>query len=328
MASTIVRMHLESVDRFQKRETWEHLGEADREVLQRDVAPLPSEIETDDIESRLFDLTALRMQLALAEGDTGAFETRRQRVVEIAQLLEEKTTIPAVKAQLAYLASIKESGFWEGIGLTELEELRLRLRGLTLFLDRKKRKIVYTDFQDEVMAVHEVEIDSMPKMTGAEYEKKVKEYLKNHLDHLVIRRLRTNQPLTATDLDGLETTLAEIGEEEGEALLSGLLARSDAPSLAHFVRSLVGLDRSAAQSVFSRFLGDRSLTPPQIRFVKAVIDQLTSRGVMDASALYEPPFSNLHAGGPDELFAGQEQVIEGIFEKLKVMNSDLKALSG
>jgi type I restriction enzyme R subunit len=38
---------------------------------------------------------------------------------------------------------------------------------------------------------------------------------------------------------------------------------------------------------------------------------------MDASALYEPPFSSLHAGGPDELFIGKENVIEGIFEKLK-----------
>lgn len=28
------------------------------------------------------------------------------------------------------------------------------------------------------------------------------DYLRQHLDHLVIRRLRTNQPLTALDLKG------------------------------------------------------------------------------------------------------------------------------
>ena len=69
----------------------------------------------------------------------------------------------------------------------------------------------------------------MPKMTGVQYEKKVKAYLKNHLDHIVIHRLRTNQPLTATDLLGLERTLAEIGEDDGQTLLTGLLARSEAP---------------------------------------------------------------------------------------------------
>ncbi len=100
-----------------------------------------------------------------------------------------------------------------------LEELRLRLRGLVPFLDKKKRKIVYTDFQDEVMGVREEEAVYMPKMTGAQYEKKVKDYLRNHLDHLVIRRLRTNQPLTAKDLQGLEKTLAEIGEEDGRCSL-------------------------------------------------------------------------------------------------------------
>ena len=49
---------------------------------------------------------------------------------------------------------------------------------------------------------------------------------------------------------------------------------------------------------------------------------------MEASALYEPPFSNLHAEGPDALFGGKENVIEGIFEKLKAVNSELIARVG
>ena len=321
----IVRMHLEAVNRFRERTAWEQLNDSDRGVLHREVAGLPSQIEMDEIESRMFDLTALSMQLARAEGDMGVFEGHRKRIVEIAMLLEEKTTIPAVKAQLGYLVAMQDTGFWQGIDLNGLEDLRLRLRGLVPFLDKKKRKIVYTDFQDKVMAVREEPVPYMPKMTGAQYERKVKDYLKNHLDHIVIRRLRNNKPLTKADLDGLERTLAEIGEGDGETLLTGLLARSAAPSLAHFVRSMVGLDRSAAQSAFSEFLNDRSLTPPQIRFVEMVIDQLTARGVMEASALYEAPFSSVHAGGPDELFAGKGRVIEGIFEKLKTLRSGLLA---
>jgi len=121
----IVRMHLQEVERFQDRDVWAQLDESDHETLQREVAGLPSEIETDEIEARLFDLTALRMQLALAENDMGAFEISRQRVVEIAMLLEEKSAIPAVKTQLEYLATLQENGFWEGIGLGGLEELRL-----------------------------------------------------------------------------------------------------------------------------------------------------------------------------------------------------------
>jgi len=243
-------------------------------------------------------------------------------------LLEEKSAIPAVKAQLGYLAALQESDFWEGIGLKELEELRLRLRGLVPFLDRKTRQIVYTDFQDEILSVREETVVPMARMTGVQYEKKVKSYLDAHRDHLVVHKLRTNQPLTETDLKGLETALLEIGEGDGEELLAGLLARSESPSLVHFVRGMVGMDRAAAQAAFSEFLGDRSLTPPQIRFVEMVIDQLTARGIMDASALYEPPFSKLHAEGPDALFDGKENVIEGIFERLEEVGGGLVAESG
>jgi type I restriction enzyme, R subunit len=324
----IVRMHLESVERFQKRDVWESLSESDREELRRWVAGLPSEMETDDIEMRLFDHAALRMQLALVENSAGTFETLRKRVVEIAMLLEEKSTIPAVKEQLSYLASIQEMSFWEGINLEILEDMRMRLRGLVVFLDKPERKIVYTDFQDEVLDVRDEDAIYIPKMTGAQYERKVKEYLRNHPDHLVIHRLRSIQPLTETDLQGLEQTLVEIGEDDGTTLLNDLLERSGAPSLAWFVRNLVGMDRTAAQAAFSIFLSDRSLAAPQIRFVEMIIDQLTARGVMEASALYEPPFTSLHAGGPDELFAGKDNVIEGIFDALDAVHSELKKQVG
>ena len=313
----IVRLHQETVDRFQKRGAWLNLSESDRASLSNEVAGLPSEVETDDVESRLFDLTLLRMQVALAEGDQTGYESGRKRVVEIAMLLEEKGSVPAVRAQLEYLARMQESEFWEGMNLDQLEEVRMRLRGLVPFLDKKKRKVVYTAFQDEVLGVRREGVVEAPKMTGLEYEKKVMVYLKSHRDSLVIQRLRMNQPLTPQDLESLEKTLAEIGDEEGQELLSGLLERRGAPSLVHFVRSLVGMDRKAAQAAFTEYLSDSSLSPPQIRFIEMVIDQLTSRGMMEASALYEPPFSNLHGGGPDALFAGKEAVIDGIFQKLK-----------
>jgi len=87
----------------------------------------------------------------------------------------------------------------------------------------------------------------------------------------------------------------------------------------------MGLDRAAAQAAFGEFLSDRSLNPSQIRFVEMVIEQLTARGVMDASALYESPFSKIHGGGPDELFSGKENVIEGIFKKLEEVNTGVTA---
>ena len=49
---------------------------------------------------------------------------------------------------------------------------------------------------------------------------------------------------------------------------------------------------------------------------------------MEASALYEPPFTNLHAGGPEALFGGKKNVTEGIFDTLKAVQSGLMVKAG
>lgn len=325
----IVRMQLEAVERFQAREAWESLSDADRQTLEQHLAALPSQLEIDDVESRLFDLTALKMQLGLLQGDQNLYEKQRQRVVQIAELLEDKTAIPAVADQADYLQGLQTPEFWEGMTLDLLEQMRLRVRGLVPFIDRKKRTVVYSNLQDDILGIRDGEVISMPKMTGAQYEKKVREYLRNHLDNVVIQRLRTNRPLTEKNLEELQTMLVQIGEDEGETLLSDLLARSQAPSLAHFVRSLVGMDREAVQAAFSQFLSDESLSPRQIRFVELIIDQLTQNGTIDAKALYEAPFSDLHGGGPEALFEGKENVVKGIFSALGALESPaVKAANG
>ena len=104
---------------------------------------------------------------------------------------------------MAYLRSLQETSFWEGINLELLEDMRLRMRGLVQFLDKHKRAIVYTDFQDEIIGTREEEVLHIPKMTSVQYERKVAAYLKDHLSNIAIHRLRTNQPLTPSDLEGL-----------------------------------------------------------------------------------------------------------------------------
>ena len=324
----IVKEKLETVERFQTPEAWESLSEDDRELLSRDLAGLPSELPPEDIESRIFDLTAIRMQLAHAESDPVAFEAGRKKVIDLAMLLLEKTTIPAVRAHLEYIASIQEDAFWDGINLVLLEDMRLRLRGLVRFLDKQNRKIVFTDLTDEIIGVRDDGFIEMPKMTGPQYEKKVREYLRNHENHVSIHRLYMNEPLTKADLDGLEKALIEIGANDGPVLLSGLIDKSRAPSFAHFVRGLVGLDRAAAQAAFSAFLSSNDLKPKQTRFVEMIIEQLTVRGVVGPDALYEPPFSDLDVGGPESVFDGRVDVIEGVFTALAHAHVGLAAAPG
>ena len=49
-----------------------------------------------------------------------------------------------------------------------------------------------------------------------------------------------------------------------------------------------------------------------------IIDQLTARGVMETSALYdEAPFISLDTGGMESLFAGHDKIIDGLVTALE-----------
>lgn len=73
-----------------------------------------------------------------------------------------------------------------------------------------------------------------------------------------------------------------------------------------FIRSLVGLDRSAAKRVFEGFLSNKTLNANQIEFVNLVIDHLTHSGWLDPSRLYETPFIDFSARGVEGVFKPDE----------------------
>jgi len=118
-----------------------------------------------------------------------------------------------------------------------------------------------------------------------------------------MQRLRRNQPLTPGDLDELQRFLLSHGVGTERAIQR---AGEECNGFGLFIRSLVGLDRNAAKELFADFLADGTHTATQIRFINEILDELTSRGVMDPARLYDPPFSDLAPTGPEDLFSVDE----------------------
>jgi type I restriction enzyme R subunit len=67
--------------------------------------------------------------------------------------------------------------------------------------------------------------------------------------------------------------------------------------LGRFIRSIVGLDQSAANAAFSRFINNPALNPAQIRFVNLIIQSLTTNGVVEVEHLFSPPFTEISGHG-------------------------------
>lgn len=84
-----------------------------------------------------------------------------------------------------------------------------------------------------------------------------------------------------------------------------------------FLRSIVGLDRAAAQEHFVEFIADGA-SADQIEFVNLVIEHLSRNGVIDPGLLYDSPFSDRTPDGPDGIFG--EQDVDRLLARVRTIN--------
>lgn len=205
--------------------------------------------------------------------------------------------------QAAFLEAVAGVDWWADVTLPMLEQARRRMRGLVRLLPRGRRRIVYTDFTDQLGEVTEVPITSgSAQVDIVRFRDNVRVFLRAHENHVAVHKIRRNLPLTTSDLDELERMLAESGQFDEDTLKRSV---DDAAGLGPFIRSLVGLDRAAAVEALSEFLTDKTLCASQIEFCDMVVEHLTRSGLMTATQLYEPPFTDIAPQGPDVLFPSE-----------------------
>jgi len=299
----IVRPHRRVVEKYTKPEAWIALATEALAELSHEVAGLPTELDPENEEAKRFDLLALKLQLSLLHAEPG-FERLRDRVKEIAGLLAEKDAIPMVREQMALIQDLQTDEWWQDVTVPMLESMRRRLRALVHLIDKRQRKPVYTDFEDSLGNETDVTLPAFFVGTDqAKFLAKARAFLRQHLDHVAVAKLRMNRPLTSSDLSELERLLCESGVGGPEDIRR---AAEDAQGLGLLVRSLVGMDRAAAKEALARFTHGKTLTANQLEFVNLIVDHLTEHGVMEAARLYESPFTDVTPQGPDGLFKPTE----------------------
>jgi len=299
----IVRPKRQLVEKYAEPESWDHLNAEALTELAADVAGLPSETPPDDEEAKRFDLLMLRLQLAVLRAEP-SFTRLRDEVKTIAELLEEQASIPMVHQQLVLIEEIQSDEWWHDVTTPMLEVVRKRLRLLVRLIEKHKRKIIYTDFTDEIGPDTSVDLIGFTKHdTFEQFRAKARAFLRQHEDHVAIHKLRTNKALTALDLNELENMLASSGVGDSDAIQQ---AKENSQGLGLFVRSLVGLERGAAKEAFAQFLERATFGADQIEFVDLIINHLTEHGVMSAALLYESPFTDITPHGPDGLFTSEQ----------------------
>lgn len=302
-----VRQHLRYVDTYAVATNYQVLTFEDTLIVRDELAPLILP-DGDEASAVRFDALMYGIELAYLAGKK--YGKAKSDLYKKVSGIASVANIPEIQVQGELIKKILHTSYVEDAGIHEFEHIRENLRNLMKYLP--KTSVRYdTDFTDEILSVEwkesELESDELKN-----YKAKAEYYVRQHQDNIVIAKLKTNKPLSASDISELENILwNEIGTK------GDYEAEYGTKPLGEFVREIVGLDMNAAKEAFSEFLNETSMDSRQIYFVNQIVEYIVHNGMMkDLSVLQESPFTD--KGSVVEVFTdlnlwmGIRKVIEQI----------------
>ena len=280
-----VREAMQYVDKYYDFDTWLSLSPVMVKEAKIHLSPLIDSGLSGDPSAVAFDIRMLYIESALlAKGSIKSASKHVKTVRLIAQyLLNEKATVPQVLARKSELRRIMSEEFWDEPTVEELEYLRDSLRDLMQFLDGSGKKRVDIDIEDIIE-----EAEYQPDDTTVDirtYREKVIDYLIEHSDSEVIKKIHNLEPINNSDLDELERILwHELGTKQDYT------ETTDIDNLAAFIRSLIGLSQEAVNEKFGDYLSGNRFNSQQQEFVRTIINYVRENGdiILDDMVNTEP----------------------------------------
>ena len=128
-----VAMNLKYVEEFGERSRWNSIDSNDVHIIEENLSELQVP-ETVNEMARRFDLMMLKLQIAtlMMSGTKKKYE---ENLIDIAEGLSQKYTIPAVLRAKSMIENIKKQDFYKGISQKKLDSVREELRELIQYLD-------------------------------------------------------------------------------------------------------------------------------------------------------------------------------------------------
>ena len=299
----VVRRELRLVNEFTNRDRWENISKGDFIDIANHLSGLAAPSTDEDELAKRFDMISLKLQLAIIK-KSSLQRTLIEKIGRVGRLLMKKKNIPAVFQKIETIKAVQTDEFWQNISLPAIEQVRIELRDLIKFIDTEEKKNVYTHFEDEIHVANIAEFDILPAYTNMQnYRDRVESFIRKNRDFLVIHKIKNNIQITTDELNLLEKMLFA----DGVGSKTEYLKEYGNLPLGKFVRSILGLERSAANMLFAGFIQAGNLSGDQITFINNIIDFLTKNGTIDKTMLFEPPFTHIN-----------DQGITGVFDDVQV----------
>ena len=279
---------MQYVDKYYDLNTWIAISPVAVSEAKKHISPLLDSGVNGNHLSISFDVRMYNIEKAILKTGNIATATEDVKTVRlIAQyLLKEKASVPMVLAKAGALKELRSEDLWSHVTVEKLEELRESVRDLMQFLKGEKSDKFDIDISDMV-----TDSDYVPEDTFIDirtYREKVIDYLAEHSDSEVIKKIYNLEPVNNDDLEELEQVLwNELGTKEEYTKATSI------GNLAAFIRSLIGLSQEAVNEKFGEYLSGNVLNSQQQEFIKTIINYVRENGDIEvADIVNTEPFNN------------------------------------
>lgn len=278
-----VRQHLKYVEFYSNPDNYISLTYENTLTMGEELAPLIIP-DKDEPKAVRFDALMYGIELAYLAGKP--YSKARSDLTKKINAVAGVANIPEIMAQADFLNKLIHTDYIANAGINEFECIRKNLRDLIKYIPKGGPKYT-TNFIDDIIGKEikpaEIENDDLKN-----YKMKAEYYVRQNQDQIAIKKLRTNLPLTKSDIASLENVLwSELGTK------ADYEAEYGQKPLGEFVREIVGLDMNAAKEAFADYLNDVNLDSRQIYFVNQIVEYIVHNGMMkDFSVLQEAPFTD------------------------------------
>ena len=222
----------------------------------------------------------------------------QQNVMEIANGLSKKYSIPQVLQSKVLIESLRDPHYYKDLKGRKIEEIREEIRELVQYLEEESRPIINTDFEDDLI-MRDTDVGYRAPITNDLYRRQVERFIRENRNHITISKLNTNKPITPAEIEELQRILFDGGDRGTFDKYHEVYGEEP---LGVFIRSIVGLDIRAAQEVFAEFLQSGNLNADQMKFIDNIIQHLNRNGTIDKELLFKPPFTDASDNGLVGLF--------------------------
>lgn len=306
-----VKQKLQYVEKYKEPINWNNLTDLQVKEIKDNLTTLIMSYDSDEA-AKQFDRLMLSIELSKMLNIKYNRETTRLNYIGEALI---KINILEIEEKVEDIKKIIDSSYIEKSDILEIDKIRDSLRKLINFLPPTQKKIVFTDFNDEINII-EYDNKKIEQIELSDYKKKMNFYLRNHMDNKIINKIRNNEKISLEEINELQKILfIDLNSNEKEFKLN-----YNNESLVLLVRKTVGLSKEAIDKVFSEYINENELSAEQTRFVNLIKTYIMTNGVIDKRILNDDPFINY--GTIPQLFGGQLDLIKLIIKIIDIINGN------